>query len=46
MSDDDCQVDEMQMKLNNVGWRLLSGHEQIEMNDEKWWMPMGGSKSR
>lgn len=46
MSDDDCQVDEMQIKLNNVGWRLLSGHEQIEINDEKWWMPMGGSKSR
>lgn len=35
MSDDDCQADEMQMKLNNVGWRLLSGHEQTEMNDEK-----------
>lgn len=35
MSDDDCQADEMQTKLNNVGWWFLSGHEQIEMNDEK-----------
>lgn len=38
MSDNNCQADEMQTKLNNVGWWLLSGHEQIKMNDERWWM--------